>query len=75
MTPETETHASIPSSVIESIYTTLLEASNVKVPYSNDPLKMAQTAIEQQKESITRVLALIMKHCFYPPYPPEEPEP
>lgn len=60
MTLETET--SIPTPVIKSIHTILLQAFDVKVPYSDDPLEMAQAAIDRQKDGISQILDLIQKH-------------
>lgn len=57
----TEVH--IPTPVIKCIYTVLMHAFYVEVPYSDDPLEMAQAAIDRQKADIAQVLDLLDKHC------------
>lgn len=53
---------SIPTEVMNKIYDTLLlEVYGVEVIYSDDALEMAQDAISSMKESVSRVLDMILE--------------
>ena len=73
MTHQMQTTIPIPA--LKSIYTILLEGFYVEVPYSDDPLEMAQAAIDRQKKSISQALDILHKHCPLVLDPEKEPEP
>ena len=59
--PATELH--IPTPVIEMIYDILAAALVAEVPYSDDPLEMAQSAVRRLKVGIAQTLNLLLENC------------